>query len=474
MSLPYSKYLNISHNALISKGVYDGSLDEDSLLHIDPLLLKNCTVPEFNGAYDSFIQYFHRFIDLVPFVKRHEDNDRAYRAIRKAFSFSELPNTGLGYSRVKTNGRGIGGALSLQLTETAIEIIGIGIKNPEVFALLPLFEDNIGADRISDMAIYILFDRFLQYTRRVSAELGIKVKEFNYKGESWQLPSYNRYPIVFIPMSLLTDLPHAVDYDDIGRVCNYNNRLRNQLGELIGLDWAEYHKMTKPQIKRALIENPSYFNQIIERYSHYKGIPYDFQSDRRFTYKTALLYEMVRDYPLDLLHFMTDESSESVYAVVDAIIKQVKQLIENNYMWKIFNRRGRTPDEIDWQYYFFSVADTYIKASGVDVDINRETNVGIGNVDFKFSCGANGKTIVEVKRSENKDLLHGYVTQLPSYMRAESASYGIYVIIQESDNNNDSIQAVLEKQKDLEESGVYAPSVIIIDARTKGTASKIK
>ena len=173
MALTYSEYLQVSHEALLDEGVFDGSLDEDSLLHVDPLLLKKCSIEEFQGAYDEFIDYFNRFIDLVPLVKAHQMSDRAYRAIYKNFVFNERANTGLGYSSHGTHGRGISGTLSIQLSDSAIEIIKAGFKNPKIFALLPLFEDNIGADRISDMAIAILIGRFARYTQRVSKELGI-------------------------------------------------------------------------------------------------------------------------------------------------------------------------------------------------------------------------------------------------------------------------------------------------------------
>ena len=40
----YSEYLQIKHSLLVSKGVYDGYIDKDSKLHIDPLLLKACPI----------------------------------------------------------------------------------------------------------------------------------------------------------------------------------------------------------------------------------------------------------------------------------------------------------------------------------------------------------------------------------------------------------------------------------------------
>ena len=473
MSLRYSEYLHVSHEALISKGVFDGSLHEDSLLHVDPLLLKTCSIVEFQGAYDEFIDYFNRFIELVPLVKAHQMNDKAYRAIYKYFVFNERANTGLGYSLHGTHGRGISGTLSIQLSESAIEIINAGFKNPKVFALLPLFEDNIGADRISDMAIAILIGRFARYTQRVSEELGLQVKGFRYKGELMDLPSYDKRPIIFVPMSILNDIPRALDYDDIDRVCDYNESLKRRLAQLIGLNWQEYQSFHKPQVKEALFGNPTFLNDILERYSKLEAVSYNFSADTKDKYLHFRLEDLLSNRPLNLLQYLQQNDPQSVYQITLTILNQFKKLVEDNYMWRIFSRKGRNPDEKDWQYYLFTIADTYIKAAKVDIDVNRESNQGVGALDFKFSCGVKGKTVVELKRSGNQDLLHGYVTQLPTYMRAESAEYGIFLIIREDEKFDANIMKVFDRKAQMEKEGVInLPEIMVVDASPKASASK--
>ena len=79
---------------------------------------------------------------------------------------------------------------------------------------------------------------------------------------------------------------------------------------------------------------------------------------------------------------------------------------------------------------------------------------------------------MEVKRSGNVNLLHGYVEQLPKYMRSEAAEYGIFVIIKEDDKDEESIRAVYEASSAMHQKGEYAPEIVLIDARVKNTASK--
>lgn len=66
----YSEIFNVSPRQLEKKGVFDADQSIDSQLHIDPSLLKGCTIPEFVGAYDEFIGYFANVFSLVPTVKK--------------------------------------------------------------------------------------------------------------------------------------------------------------------------------------------------------------------------------------------------------------------------------------------------------------------------------------------------------------------------------------------------------------------
>lgn len=474
MSLHYSKYYKVPHRSFFQKGVFDSMLDVDSHLHIDPLLLKDCNVPEFVGAYDEFLDYFNKFFHLVPHVKVNNDTDRFYRQIVNRFTFKEISNTGLGFSKTNTNGRGISGTLSRQLANTAIDIISAGYKDSEVFLLMPIFEDNISMDRISDMTIAILIRRIVNYTARMAAELGVKTAKFTTKSsdEPVMLPVYNHKPVLFLPTAILANIPIATSYEDIDRVVNYATRLKRRVAEAIGVSWSQYRYYKKNDWKNAIFNNPKGYQEAMSYFKGLKAKSYDFSEDQNDEYLTARLQDMTVDCPLDLLQYFKGDNTQSVYQVACAILDQFKKLVEDNYMWKIFNRKGRKPDETDWQYYLMTVADTYIKASAADVDVTRENNPGPGLLDFKFTRGSKGKTVVEIKRSSNQDLLHGYVSQLPDYYKAESAEFGIFLIIKESEADLDKIESVFAHQGEMELKGEEAFLIIVVDAVPKSSASK--
>ena len=153
-------------------------------------------------------------------------------------------------------------------------------------------------------------------------------------------------------------------------------------------------------------------------------------------------------------------------------IQRTFQLVSTDLrLSELLYRKGRKPDETDWQLMLFMVADTYRNAGQFDVAISRESNPGVGELDFQITRGAKANTVVEIKRSCNKDLMHGYRTQLAAYMKAEQATSGIFMVIVE-DDSIDYIKAQLnEVKKDMIDKGEYIPKVIFINGKHQPSAS---
>lgn len=57
-------------------------------------------------------------------------------------------------------------------------------------------------------------------------------------------------------------------------------------------------------------------------------------------------------------------------------------------------------------------------------------------------------------------------------MRAESAEFGLFMIIREDKKYDSAIQNVLDRKKQMEEEGVSLPEIIVVDACPKPSASK--
>ncbi len=471
MALTYSRFFKVKHRDFVKKGVYNAFLDQDSLLHIDPLLLKGSEIPEFKNAYTEFFNYFRLFIPLVKASKADNLQDRFFNQMVKRFTFKEIPNTGLGFSKGNTRGRGISGTISIQLAHSAYTIIKAGIEDPEIFGLMQLIEDNMAADRISDMAIAILQRHFLEYTQRIALEMGLTTHSYTFEyGVMFQIPFYKDKPIHFIPESFLANLPVAHDFEEIDNVCNYNNRLKRKIAELIGVNWAEYKNYKKKDWKNLIVGNKDCYKAAISFYKNLNAIPYDFTADNKKQYQVVLLQELLDEIPFQKPTEYENEEEE-VYKLMLAMCHQFKHLVEHNRISELFYRNNRTPDETDWQLLLYTVADTYKIAGNLDLSITREDNPGVGEIDFHITKGSRANSVIEIKRSTNENLIHGYRTQLPAYMKAERAQSGIFMVIMEKDNIDEIKQKIGEVQKDMENKGEYIPEIVYINGMRQYSAS---
>ena len=457
MALHYSKYFNVVHKEFERLGVYDGYLDKDSLLHIDPLNLKNCKEPELEEAYSKFMQFFKSFVPLVNHAKSEDIKDRFFKRIIERYTMKEIPNTGLGFSKTNTHGKGISGALAVQLASSTYAIIKAGMEDPEIFGLMQLIEDNIAADRISDMTLSILQRDFLLYTERIAKEMQLPTKPFKYDYDTvFNVPFYNNKPIHFVPMSVLSELPMAVDYEDIDSVVNYNLQLKQKIAAIIGVVWSDYKKYKKEDWKKLILGNKKCYDTAVEYYRNLSGVRIE---------------ELIKKHLIQIPNKENQSSKEEVYSMALAICKQFKHLIEHNRLSEMFFRKNRKPDETDWQLLLYTIADTYKTSQNLDVSITREDNPGVGEIDFHLTRGSQANTVIEIKRSSNVDLLHGYRSQLAAYMKAERADSGIFIVILDKDNLEDIKNKLAEIQKDMKENNEYIPEIIYVNGLRQPSAS---
>ena len=376
----------------------------------------------------------------------------------------------MGYSNKGTDGNGIGGKLSMQLANSAMDIIQAGIEDPVIFELMPFFEENIGSDRISDMTIALLFSNFIDYSQRITKELGIDSKIFTKNEQKFELPAYKNHPIVFIPISILCDLPIAHSWEDIDRVCSYNEALRRRISSLIGVNWKQMTKLNKRKIKEILLGNIEVFKEVVNYFKNKQSVPYNYKNDKLGLFSCIEAAEKsVKESPLDLQSLLPI-TSDNIFSVVEKICLKYKELIENNGLYELLydNKNIRKPERAA-QLLLYSIADAYCAA--YDLDLNREVNNGVGALDFKISKGYNAKVCVEVKYSTN-DIIKGYNCQLPTYNKAEKSERSILLVVRNTQNDKLRLKKLLDIEKNALSENPHAPKVIVVDARIQASASK--
>lgn len=467
-----SNILNVSSEDLRNKGVFDGFTDIDSRLHVDPSLLVISKIPEFQNSQKTFEKYFNDVLKLVTHSQTRYD--RFWKEAQKRLQFKEIGNTALGYSDSGTGGNAIGDVLAEKILETVSLLSKAGVNDPAIFELVGLIEKGIGADRISDMTIAILIDNFSLYTQRIAKELKAKTKNFKIGKNTYELPydDNNNKFIILIPKDLLNNLPIAVDWDDIDRVCKYNEELREKINKLIGVSWKKAMQLPKAALKKLFLEYPEVLKDLIRQYKEKPRKAYDFKNDPLGEIIWAELSEKASvEYPMDLTKYRPI-TAQNILKVVKMICSQFGSLIENNGWFDyLYNDKGSLKPERAPQLLFFGIAEVYCIAN--NLDLSRETNAGVGSLDFKVSHGHNAKVNVEIKYSTNPNIVSGFEKQLPTYNRAEKTDTSIYLIIKTKENMNKikEVQQLADKQK---ADGKRVPEIIIVDGMKQVSASKRK
>src|SRR5690606_6400206 len=465
-----STILNVESKDLNKKGAFDGFIDIDSRLHIDPSLLDICKIREFKDSRATFDKYFSEVLALTNGSKI--EGDKLWKEAQKRLAFKEIGNTALGYSKGGTVGNAIGPILANKILTTVSQIVEAGIKDPIIFELVGMFEEGVGADRISDMTVNILFDNFASYSSRVAKELKAPTRKFTIKEKDYELPfdPETGNEIILVPKSLLNNLPIATDWDDIDRVCRYNDALRNKVNKIIGKSWKSATRVSKKELKRLLLEEPELFKDLIAQYKSKPRSNYDFQNDPLGELIWAELSEKAPDnYPLDLKSYKP-VTADNILEVVRQICEQFTSLIENNGWFEyLYDNTGKLKPERAPQLLFFGIAEVYCIAN--NLDLSRETNAGIGSLDFKVSKGFQVKVNVELKYSKNPNLIKGFEKQLPAYNKAEKTDTSIYLVIQ-TKRSKTNIQTLNKLADEKRQKGERIPEIILIDGQKQKSASK--
>lgn len=457
-----STLLGVTRADLEKLGVFDATVDFDSKLHIDPALLGKTTVPEFSKSDKTIVSYFNDVLRLLKESKNKGDS--LWRAAVTRLTFGEGLNTGLGYSENGTRGSGIGPQLAGRVLETIKEILDAGINDPTIFELVPIFEEKIGADRMSDMISIILTNEIKAYTKRI-CDILKKPMPKDRKGRAFYL----------LPKQILNDLPIAERWEDVPIATAYNAEARSALNKLLGMSWKRFVKeYTKADIKTMLLKDPEMIREFLKLYKNRKGHNYDFVVD----HLGLMLWDIVgpqfaEGNLLDLRKYKL-KTSDDVLTILKKICYQFKQLIEHNGLVEhIYDSKGKRRPERFPQLLFYAIASSYCDAN--NLDLKREINNGTGALDFGLSQGL-AKVNLEVKYSSNSSLVEGYEKQLKTYNRADRVedNHSIFLILRVSGTGDNKIKRIREIKAEYDRKKESRPELMVIDAIIKPSASKRK
>lgn len=444
-------------------GVFDALLNADSNFFINIIRLKASTIPEFIEAYQHINQFFSDIATLLDAADAPTTKDRMYKAARSKFRFHEVNGINLGFSK-SGYGSGWGKALSDKFLSDAYQIVKKGSKQPELFHLVSLFEEDVGPDRLSDMIATIIEPQIISYTLRVMNELSISPEtrpSFTYLENGLVKNPYKNTAILLLPVEILHQLPIAKSWDDIDKVVSENNIIRQEISAEVGAAWLRWASNDKKRyLKDHIFLEPDACSRVIEGYRQQQLPAYDLKED--LNYLVELLLGRIKK--ADQFKCETEHPSSLVAA--HEIISIFKDWVENNRGWAEIQDAPSKNREKAVQRFMHLGAKYYVETN--NLDFSCEPDEGRGPVDIKLSRGQD-RTLAEIKLSSNDQYLHGYETQIKEYAKAERTRNLIYVFVDVG--NPIRRKKIVSLYREHVQTGKPCPELVIIDARPKKAAS---
>ena len=458
-----SDYLSIG-NKLEEKGVFDPVLDKDSHFFINLQRLKKTTVPEFKASYEKINEYFRKVIKLLDRTESKDQQDICYKQALKMFDFSEVNGICLGYAKGAT-GSGFGRLLGSQVISTAYDIVKLGMDDPEMFQLLPLFQDNVGPDRLSDMIATLILDDIKAYTKRINKELGItkrKYKEVSFKDGFAMNPYKNDY-ILLVPIEILHKLPVAECWEDIDLCVSQNETIRAEMNAEVANEWGKYTaSQRKTFLRNKIFKNANAYKRVMEKYRQEELSAFD--PKENFEYYLKKLEQSILQLKIN---WKSEHNEINSLTAAEDILSGFKQWVEYNKGWEVIQEADSRKKEKILQRVIHLSGTSYIKAN--NLDMSCEPDEGRGPVDFKISRGQD-ITIVEVKLTSNNQYLHGFEVQIEEYGKAEQTDNLVYVLVDLG--NPEKVQKVCDLRDRKVDEDIKVPKLVIIDATQKESASR--
>ncbi len=464
----------ISPKKLEQLKVLNATLAIDTKLFIDPLLFPYSVHREINTvAVQHYREHFERVVKFLSITS--VKGDVAWRSAKNLLQFHEVRGTCLGYGAATIQGSGFGIQLTERILLVGKEIVDLGITDPDLFPAMALFEDDIGPDRISDMATNVAHRALISFNKRILNELGLKGERFillGVQGSFLQNPfQRRRTPAIFVPTDILRPLPIAMDWDDIADAASKTEAIRRCVNEHIGHIWAAKTRRDKEELKSEALASKDAFKVLLDAIHSVAPKAYKVSKDPDGLIKWAEIgKQFATIFPMNLKKLSHPSDLDSLFSLVKKIVSQFQYLVEHKGLNKeLYKDDGRPRHEATAQRLFFTVAYSYCEAN--DVDVSPEVDTGTGKVDFKLSSGFSAKVLVEIKLSTNPKVVHGFGVQLETYKSSESTARAFYVVI-DVGRMGKKDQQLLKVQNATTTMGRALSELVIVDGILRASASK--
>lgn len=481
VAIYFSDFFSLDPDLIEDHGAFDISLINDLPLFVDPFLLFNSKKPIYQNLHREIIQY------LQFLVRKAASGQASDDLLKLWFTFSEVKENWLGFSKEGNRGSGLGikfaKALRSNLSSVFRDFGEEKITRGSHLEKLCLVTRGVGRDNISDFTVCLIKRYLLEYTQQFALKeldpsqiwTGMVPKVyFNYDTESWvsetfSLPAFGNSYVILTPRDILTKDDTWISRPDLLRRFDKivdaleNDALRAQLNNYLAsqlvLDKSGTDKERKEQEQKAIEQAILKFPQIIEYYIQDRELNGDQAtavSSANVTQIRQWFVEKIREFAKNtLLPSGFYDLPRDSYEEAMERLRFFKTCLEDRDGYRIFYQGDTAIQrESDLQLAFKLVWYASV------FDINSEVNDGRGPADFVVSFGSDDKTIIEFKLASNSKLKSGLSKQVEIYKKASGANRWIVAIVYFSAEEQSRVRKILS---DL---GLHSnPDIMLIDCR---------
>lgn len=225
----FSDFFEISEDVVEDYGAFNISLVSDLPLFIDPFRLFNTISGQYKVLHEEIIKYLV-FLRDKSLAGKLDD-----ATLEDLFTFPEVKQNWLGYSKTSNKGSGLGMEFAIALDKNFKILNKFGKEKITGSHLekLTLINDGVGRDNISDFTTNLIKEYLLNYTQTFAQKYlpkkfrqvhGIQKVKFNYKTKVWEdgtfeLPNYDNSIkdnyVILTPYDLLTKDETWINREDL-------------------------------------------------------------------------------------------------------------------------------------------------------------------------------------------------------------------------------------------------------------------
>ncbi len=475
----FSDHFKIDKTKLKELGVFDPILNFDTKVFVDPLLLKKSSSELLRSAAKTFDDFFITLLDLLKISE--QEGDKPWRQAKKIVKFSEYKYTCIGYGSDSINGSGSGAYLNDKILQSAKDIIHFAKDDPKIFLILPLLEEGIGADIISDMTQNIIDQHICDFTVDVMRKLGLEpnCKHKSRNGVVYDLvgnpfittKSNKNCPIKLLPNDILLDLPLADSFDEwLSEMADHNSDLRDSINKHLG---GGFFEETKKKRKESLLDllksDKAFFVEVLEALKNHDFSHYDIEEDWQGLHRWLKDAEkFVKFKPASKVGFLNDDLEE-IFLAVGEIVDHFKYSIEKEELWRIFWTSQYSElvhvKEFYSQMLFYMVANSWVSSKNNNLNMIRLINKETKLIDFRFYVSGKYAVNVQIKHSDNYNgLKKGYDKTIDQKI-SRSKERDFYLVMNFNEDPSKQLTAIKKSAKE----GFKILEIDVVDQENKQT-----